>query len=159
MDNPSYFSKRMFGGLSIYYEDLMVLVLMESPEDREWRGTKYSFDLWNGVMICTDRERHPELHESFKGLISHPVLGKWLYLPMSDLAFESTFSALVEAIADNSPLIGIAPGTRSRKKAKSKARKKKTPALKAKDIKKPPAKKSSVRKTKTTNKPKKKKRT
>ena len=29
VNDPSYFSKRMFGGLAIYYSDLMVLVLSE----------------------------------------------------------------------------------------------------------------------------------
>ncbi|MCB0367294.1 MAG: hypothetical protein KDD68_17980 [Bdellovibrionales bacterium] len=125
MDHPSYFSKRMFGGLAIYYEDLMVLVLTETPGDREWRGTKYNFDLWNGVLICTDRDRQPGLHENFKGLVSHPVLGKWLYLPMSDSEFESTFTQLVGAIGTNSPLIGIVPGARS-KKRQTKGRKKKS---------------------------------
>ena len=125
MDEPSYFSKQMFGGLAIYFKDLMVLVLTESPGDREWRGRSYNFDLWNGALICTSREHHKSLQASWPALISHPVLGKWLYMPMSHSEFESSISDLVDAIAQGDPRVGIVPGQKGRRKSRKKSSKKK----------------------------------
>ena len=70
-EDLSYFSKRMFGGLAIHYNDLMVFCLMESPGDREYRGTTYDFDIWNGAMLCTDFAQHESLFTSFPMLVNN----------------------------------------------------------------------------------------
>ena len=116
MEDPSYFSKKMFGGLAIYYNDLMVFVLTESPGDREWKNQKFDFDLWNGVLVCTSREHHPALQTIWPDLVSHPVLGKWLYIPMTSPHFESVFSELIEQCESKDPRIGIVPGQSKKKK-------------------------------------------
>jgi len=110
MSNPSYFSKKMFGGLAIYYNDLMTLVLVEKPGDLEYRDKKYSFEIWNGAMICTSREHHKSLQTDWPALVSHPVLGKWLYLSMSCENFEQNFNEIIESIASDDARIGIVPG-------------------------------------------------
>lgn len=125
MDDPSYFSKAMFGGLAIYYRDLMVMVLAENPGDREWKGINYDFDLWNGVLLCTSREHHDHLKRAFPALTGHPVLGKWLYVPMSHPDFEVSVVGLVEAMGKGDSRIGIVPGQKSRRKSRKKAVKKK----------------------------------
>jgi hypothetical protein len=118
MENPSYFSKRMFGGLAIYCNDLMVFVITESPGDKEWRGQRFDFELWNGFLVCTSREHHQQLQQRFGELVSHPILGKWLYVPMSAPSFEPTVEALVELVQHKDPKIGIVPGQSKRKKSK-----------------------------------------
>lgn len=146
MEDRSYFSKRMFGGLAVYYRDLMTFVLVESPGDREWKDQKFDFDLWNGVLVCTSREHHEDLVGSCPGLRSHPVLGKWLYLPMSHESFESEFEALVELTQKGSAGIGIVPGQKKQKKTKRQIGKKK------KAVKKKAAKNKKVVKKKTAKK-------
>ncbi|MCB0357232.1 MAG: hypothetical protein KDD40_09505 [Bdellovibrionales bacterium] len=120
MGDASYFSKPMFVGLTIYYLNLMRFVLVESEGDREYRGQNFDFDLWNGVLLCTSREHHPSLISQWTTLIPHPVLGKWLYLKMTDLQFESVFQELVECVINNDLRIGIVPGQRKHRKTKIK---------------------------------------
>ena len=124
MKDASYFSKRMFGGLAVYYRELMRFCIVESPGDKQWRDEKYAFDIWNGVLLCTSREHHESLQAQWPSLVSHPVLGKWLYLPMTADSFESDFSELVEHVQKNDPRIGIVPGTKKRKSKKKKSKKK-----------------------------------
>ena len=146
MEDPSYFSKRMFGGLAVYYRDLMTFVLVESPGDREWKDQKFDFDLWNGVLVCTSREHHEMLVSHCPGLRSHPVLGKWLYLPMSEDAFEPEFEALVELTQKGNAGIGIVPGQKKRKKSKKKK------VVNKKSVKKQAKKKKATKKKRVTGK-------
>lgn len=108
-ENPSFFSKRMFGGLAAYFEGKMVFVLVEDAGERVWKGKKFDFDIWNGVLIPTERDFHDSLLKDFNGLIQHPVLGKWLYLPMSTPDFEETAQFLVVEVQKRGPRIGIIP--------------------------------------------------
>lgn len=114
-DDLSYFSKRMFGGLAIYYLDLMCFCLMESPGDREYRGENFDYDIWNGVMVCTDFVHHDSLIKDFPGFENHPVLKKWLYLPQSHEDFESTIESVVESTLKGDERIGIVPSKKKRK--------------------------------------------
>ena len=156
----SFFVKPMFGGLAVYYNDLMVLVLMESKGDREWKGQKFDFDLWDGLMLCTSREQHPSLVEDFPELRPHPVLGKWLFLSADLDEFEEVAVQLAERIKDKDPRMGIVPGTRkkskkaSTKKSVGKKKSKKTKAkkseVKTKSKKPKPPKKSKKSKSKVS---------
>lgn len=146
MEDPSYFSKRMFGGLAVYYRDLMTFVLVESPGDREWKKQKFDFDLWNGVLVCTSREHHEALVGHCPGLRSHPVLGKWLYLPMSESVFEAEFETLVELAQKGNAGIGIVPGQKKRKKSKKNKVAKKKKSKKKKTVKKKATRKKRVAK-------------
>lgn len=116
MGDSSYFTKRMFAGLSIYYNELMVFVLTEKPGDREWRGQQSDFDIWNGVLVCTSREHHESLKKEFSALVDHPVIGKWQYLPMDNDSFEAQFDLLIEAVSRADKRIGIIPGTKRKKR-------------------------------------------
>ncbi len=120
MDDPSYFTKKMFGGLAVYFGGLMVAVISESIGDREWKGVTYSYDIWNGVLFCTSREHHDSLNRSFPSFKSHPILGKWLYLPMSEVDFEAEVVKVVKAISQFDERIGIVPGTKKKKSKKKK---------------------------------------
>lgn len=106
---PSFFSKRMFGGLAAYLHDKMVLVLVENPGDKEYRNKKFDFDIWNGVLLPTEREFHQSLKQDYPNLIQHPVLGKWLYLPMDSEEFEESLLKISEFIASKDPRFGVFP--------------------------------------------------
>jgi len=49
-DDPSFFSKRMFGGLATYLHGKMIMVLMENHGERSYRGQSFEFDSWNGIF-------------------------------------------------------------------------------------------------------------
>ena len=120
-DHESFFKKRMFGGLSLYVHNKMVMCLVENPGDREYRGKTYDSDIWNGVMLPTEREHHKSLIDRFPSLSPHVVLPKWLYLPLAAADFESSINEIAEMIRENSELLGIYPSEKKRaKKVKKK---------------------------------------
>ncbi len=108
-DQDSFFTKKMFGGLAVYFGGKMVMLLCESPGDTEWRGTTYPFDIWNGLLLPTEREQHQSLQSDFPNLVNHPVLPKWLYLPMLDTDFEDTALKIAARIAKKDERFGILP--------------------------------------------------
>jgi hypothetical protein len=109
VDEPSYFIKRMFGGLAIYLHGKMVLVIMESPGDREWKNKKFKYDIWNGVLLPTSHEFHQALSAEFPALRPHGVLGKWMYIPESDPSFESTIEDAIAKILRDDRRFGVYP--------------------------------------------------
>ena len=123
-DDPTFMTKRMFGGLAIYVHGKMVMVLVEDPGNREWKGETFDYDIWSGILFPTDREFHADILKDFPSLVSHPILGKWLYLPMSDESFEGLVDQIAERIAKKDSLFGIIPQARSKRKKKKKVVKK-----------------------------------
>ncbi len=116
LKRPELTAKRMFGGLAIYLGETLVIVLMESGEDnRTWKGVNFGFGIWNGILIPTSREHHRTILRDFPGLIPHPVLAKWLYLPMSHDHYESYTPKIVRFIAKGDERFGVLGGTRNRK--------------------------------------------
>jgi len=81
----------------------MVLVLCSGEEP------------WNGLLIPTEKELHYDIMKGFNGIVQHPVLKKWLYLPENSEEFESMAMDLVEAIRQGDPRIGIEPKERRKK--------------------------------------------
>jgi hypothetical protein len=95
--HPSFLQKPMFGCQAVYLFGRLVLVLAA----RE--------DPWNGLLVCTSRERHTLLMDEWPALQPHPVLRKWLYLPRSHESFDQTASDLVIQIGNDDPRIGVEP--------------------------------------------------
>lgn len=116
MDDDSFLTKPMFGSLALYYRGLNVAILSENPGENSYRGKKYSFDLWDGVLVPTFHVHHDSLKSQIPSLISHPVLGKWLYLPRQTEEFEEISILLVDLIRRQDPRIGVEPAVRARKK-------------------------------------------
>ena len=120
-DHSTFYSKRMFGGIAAYVHDKIVMLISEETDTKEYRGKSYDFDLWNGILIPTEREFHGDIQKQFKNLVQHPVLGKWLYLQMADADFESTASEIAELISKNDHRFGVFPKEKKkRKKVKKK---------------------------------------
>ncbi len=114
-EHETFAKKRMFGGLAAYLHDRMVMLLAEDPDNCEYRGKTYGFEIWNGVLLPVSREDHVSLQSDFPTLVSHPVLGKWLYLPMSDPDFEAIATELANAILRNDMRFGIYPKLKKKK--------------------------------------------
>jgi hypothetical protein len=113
---PTFFTKRMFGGLAVYLHERQMLVLVEPTLTGRWK--------WHGVLVCTAHEHHASIRKDFPALAPHRVLRKWLYLDSDDQDFGSTIDAVARCIARNDRRFGIEP-----RGAKRKARKKRPPRL------------------------------
>ncbi len=103
-DEPSYLDRAWFGCRAVYLRGLMVLVLCSGEEP------------WNGLLIPTFHQFHQDIMKDFSGMVQHPVLKKWLYLPANSEDFEAVARDLVEAIRMGDQRIGIEPKERKRNK-------------------------------------------
>lgn len=99
---PGFLHKRMFGGDAAYLDGLLCLMVMDGAAP------------WDGMMVCTAREHHAALMQQMPVLRSHPVLGKWLYVPEHDPAFEDTVQQVTALVLARDPRIGVEPRVRGR---------------------------------------------
>jgi hypothetical protein len=102
--HPTFFTKRMFGGLAAYLFGRQMLVLVEPTRTGRWT--------WHGVLICTDHAHHPSLRAEFPALAPHHVLRKWLYIDSTDATFELTMERVAARLASDDPRFGILPAVR-----------------------------------------------
>lgn len=98
---PSFFTRRMFGGLAAYAHGRQMLVLVEPTQTGRWN--------WHGVLICTDYAHQPAIMEEFPILKPHDVLKKWLYMDSRHEDFESTLEQIAQSMARNDVRFGIHP--------------------------------------------------
>jgi len=113
-DHPTFFSKRMFGGLAAYLFERQMMLLVEPTKSGRWK--------WHGVLVCTDYRHHDSIQAEFPALKPHEVLRKWLFIDSAHENFESTMEAIAARVANNDRRFGILPKhaippgvTRSRK--------------------------------------------
>ena len=106
-NDPSFFTKRMFGGLAAYLFGRLMMVLVEPTKTGRWK--------WHGVLICTERAHHPAIIQDFPQLAAHDVLKKWLYIDSHHEDFEPTMERLAEAIARDDPRFGVHPHVKNEK--------------------------------------------
>lgn len=97
---PGYLSKRMFGADAAYLDGLLCLVAADRDPP------------FNGLLVCTSQDRHAALIAEMPALRPHPVLGKWLYVPQADPAFEDTAGQLSACVLARDARIGVAPKPR-----------------------------------------------
>jgi hypothetical protein len=101
--DSTYLRKQMFGCDAAYLDGLLCLV----AADRE--------KPFNGLLVCTSHDRHAALVSELPALRPHPVLGKWLYVPQDDSAFEDTVEAVIALVLARDPRIGVEPKPRKRR--------------------------------------------
>ncbi len=111
-DQPSFFTKRMFGGLAAYLFGRLMMVLVEPTRTGRWK--------WHGVMICTDHARHAAIIDEFPQLEPHGILKKWLYIDTRHDDFESTMQSVADAMARDDRRFGVQPASRARSGASKK---------------------------------------
>jgi hypothetical protein len=100
-EHPSFFTKRMFGGLAVYLFGRQMMLLVEPTKTGRWR--------WHGVLICTEHAHHAAILKEFPVLAPHDVLKKWLYIDSTHEDFASTLEGVSQAIARDDPRFGIHP--------------------------------------------------
>ena len=98
---PTFFTKRMFGGLAAYLHERQMLVLVEPTKTGRWT--------WHGVLVCTDHQHQHSIQADFPALMPHDVLRKWLYIDSTHQDFESTMEAVAMRMARNDPRFGVVP--------------------------------------------------
>ena len=96
-DDPRYVQRRLFSFAAAYLDGRLFLAVRDGKEP------------WNGLMICTSREHHAALKAQFPQLKPHKVLGKWLYISMSQPKFESIAQEIVLLARKRDPRLGIDP--------------------------------------------------
>lgn len=106
----------MFGGLSVYVNGQLIACLMEDETDFAWKGKRYDYAIWNGLLIATKHEDHESLIKDIPELVEHPVLKKWLYLPnLDETDFRYSVKKIVKMIHKKDPRIGVTPKQRKRR--------------------------------------------
>ncbi|WP_277182516.1 hypothetical protein [Caballeronia sp. BR00000012568055] len=103
--DETYFRKRMFGCDAAYIDGLLCLIAADRDAP------------FNGLLVCTSKERHDALMEEMPALKPHPVIGKWLYVPQADADFEDAAARLTALVLARDERIGVEPTPRkSRRK-------------------------------------------
>ena len=115
-EHLTFYTKRMFGGMAAYVHGKMMVMIAEDEGKNEYRGKVYELDIWNGILYPTDFAFHDSLQSEFPNLIQHPVLKKWLYLPVTASDFESLAHELALCIRKNDKRFGIYPQNSAPKK-------------------------------------------
>jgi len=100
---PSFILRPMFGTRATYVAGRIVLCFSARSGP------------WHGVLVATDREHHASLIKELPALAPHSILRKWLFLPDSAAAFESTAERLVRLVRRHDPRIGVVPSRKKRK--------------------------------------------
>ena len=99
VEHPTFFTKRMFGGLAAYLFERQMLLLVEPTKSGRWK--------WHGVLVCTDYKHHASIQAEFPALTPHEVLRKWLFIDSTHEDFESTMEAVAKSVASNDPRFGV----------------------------------------------------
>jgi len=111
---PTFFTKRMFGGLAAYLHERQMLVLVEPTKTGRWK--------WHGVLVCTGFEHHASISTDFPALEPHGVLRKWMYIDSKHEDFASTMEAVARRMARNDARFGIVPRRANRRVRTKKSR-------------------------------------
>ena len=96
-DDQRYERRRLFNLDAAYLDGRIFLAVKDGREP------------WNGLMVCTSRDHHEALIAQFPQLVSHPVLGKWLYLSQSHPDFERIAQEVVSLALRRDPRLGVEP--------------------------------------------------
>jgi hypothetical protein len=98
-EHPTFFTKRMFGGLAAYLFGRQMLLLVEPTKSGRWK--------WHGVLVCSNYEHHSSIQAEFPALMPHQVLRKWLFIDSRHEDFEFTMEAVAKRVASNDPRFGV----------------------------------------------------
>jgi hypothetical protein len=101
-DDPRFVVRKLFSFDAAYLDGRLYLAVSSGKEP------------WNGMLVCTSREHHAAIRGQYPQLISHEILGKWLYLSQSHPDFESIAVDLAEMARKRDPRLGVDSKVRMR---------------------------------------------
>jgi len=94
-DDPRYVRRKLFSFDAAYLDGRLYLAVSAGNEP------------WNGLLVCTAREHHLSLRAQFPQLVSHQVLGKWLYISQTHGEFESVAMDMARLAHRRDPRLGV----------------------------------------------------
>ena len=101
-EDPRFFTRKLFSFDAAHLDNRLYLAVATGEEP------------WNGLLVCTCREHHVSILKQFPQLVSHPVLGKWLYLSQTHPEFESVATELAFLARKRDPRLGVESKVRAR---------------------------------------------
>ena len=101
-DDPKYFLRKLFSFDAAHLDNRIYLAVYGGEEP------------WNGLLVCTSREHHASILKQFPQLVSHKVLGKWLYISQTHPEFESIALDLARLACKRDPRLGVESKARMR---------------------------------------------
>jgi hypothetical protein len=101
-EDPRYLLTRFFNMHAAYLDGKLYLAVADGKEP------------WNGLMVCSSHDQHAAILSEFPQLVSHPVLGEWLYLSRSNPEFEGIATELAMLAHKRDPRLGVEPQRRKR---------------------------------------------
>jgi hypothetical protein len=101
-DDPRFALLKLFSFDAAYLDGRLYLAVAGGKEP------------WNGLLVCTSREHHASIKAQFPQLVSHKVLGKWLYISQSHPQFESIAADLAAIARRRDPRLGVESQRRDR---------------------------------------------
>lgn len=116
LPEDEYRRRAMFGGFGYYLSEKMVLATFESTGNRTYKKKKYPYEIWNGCMFPVEREYQEKALQRFPFLGPHPILPKWLYLPLETENFEDLVSDVMAQVIKPGSYWGSIPKPKSKKK-------------------------------------------
>jgi len=93
--DPGFFMRKLFSFDTAHLDNRLYLAVAGGDEP------------WNGLLVCTSREHHASLRRQFPQLVSHQVLGKWLYISQAHAEFESVALELAALARKRDPRLGV----------------------------------------------------
>ena len=102
-DDPRFFMRKLFSFDAAHLDNRLYLAVSAGKEP------------WNGLLVCTSREHHASILAQFPQLVSHQVLGKWLYLSQAHPEFESVAIELANLARRRDPRLGVESNVRARR--------------------------------------------
>ena len=94
-DDPRFFLRKLFSFDAAHLDN------------RIYQAVSAGEEPWNGLLVCTAREHHASLLRQFPQLVSHAVLGKWLYISQTHSEFESVALDLAALARRRDPRLGV----------------------------------------------------
>ncbi|MGA2217233.1 MAG: hypothetical protein ABSG51_04055 [Terracidiphilus sp.] len=101
-DDPQFFMKKLFSFDAAHIGTRLYLAVSGGVEPS------------NGLLVCTSREHHASILKQYPQLVSHQVLGKWLYISQSHPEFESVAIDLAALARKRDPGLGVESKSRMR---------------------------------------------
>lgn len=121
LPEDGYRRKPMFGGFAYYIDERIVMVIFENPGDYKYRNQTYKFEVWNGCMFPVEHEHHDKARAQFPELITHPVLAKWLYVPLHTEGFDELATDIIRQAIRSNGFWGSFPKGKAKKSKTAKA--------------------------------------
>jgi hypothetical protein len=104
-DDPGFFLRKLFSFDAAHLDNRLYLAVAGGKEP------------WNGLLVCTSREHHASILKQYPQLVSHEVLGKWLYISQSHPEFESVALDLAAMARKRDSRLGVESKARMRSSA------------------------------------------